>query len=416
MPGAMSRLVIALTPGIGKRRLRTAAYRRPPMPPDGPIPGGGPKMRTGGRARRLTRAMLWPLVAAALFAGAGPAGAYYTGPHADITEDAMTAEGFGPNAVGVAQVNNWFVDFYENDGPRTRSPATPTSRPGSAPGTLLTESWSDELVEAAERGHFDSSTPGAGQHRRYDPRVGPAAAGRPGPCRARRCASARTRLQLLAVLGISLHQVQDFYTHTNWIEPQSAAGAEVPLGSDGPGWQARGFGSSPTWFDVPAAEREQRRRSMPPRRRQGTRRTARRVGRQRRGRRRRREHDPVGDDGEGLARSAALPAVGHRRLLRHAPVGAGRPLVGRRRGLLGPRPALLRSTCANCATTTSAPSGSRSTAGRWQGQGDPPFGDAAGARRQPPQPARGRSGATSSGASSPSCCAGAPSSAAASRT
>ena len=63
-------------------------------------------------------------------------------------------------------------------------------------------------------------------------------------------------LQLLGVLGISLHQVQDFYTHTNWIEPQSAAGTEVPLGSDGPGWQARGFGSSPTWFDVPTAERE----------------------------------------------------------------------------------------------------------------------------------------------------------------
>ena len=210
-------------------------------------------MRTGGRARRLTRAMLWPLVAAALFAGAGPAGAYYTGPHADITEDAMTAEGFGPNAVGVAQVNNWFVNFYEND---TKNPfsghADIKTRLGAL--NLFTESWSDELVEAAERGHFDSSTPGlantAGMTHEWD--------------RLRRvtwtlsreaCASGDP-LQLLGVLGISLHQVQDFYTHTNWIEPQSAAGAEVPLGSDGPGWQARGFGSSPTWFDVPAAERE----------------------------------------------------------------------------------------------------------------------------------------------------------------
>jgi hypothetical protein len=26
----------------------------------------------------------------------------------------MTAEGFGADAVGVAQVNNWFVDIYEN--------------------------------------------------------------------------------------------------------------------------------------------------------------------------------------------------------------------------------------------------------------------------------------------------------------
>ena len=90
-------------------------------------------MRTGGRARRLTRAMLWPLVAAALFAGAGPAGAYYTGPHADITEDAMTAEGFGPNAVGVAQVNNWFVNFYENDTTNPFSGHADIKTTGSAP-------------------------------------------------------------------------------------------------------------------------------------------------------------------------------------------------------------------------------------------------------------------------------------------
>ena len=25
--------------------------------------------------------------------------------------------------------------------------------------------------------------------------------------------------KLLTVLGVSLHQVQDFYTHTNWMEP-----------------------------------------------------------------------------------------------------------------------------------------------------------------------------------------------------
>jgi hypothetical protein len=54
---------------------------------------------------------------------------------------------------------------------------------------------------------------------------------------------------LLTVLGISLHQVQDFYSHTNWLEPEGE-----PL-RDGPGWAARGFGRTPTWFDVPAAVR-----------------------------------------------------------------------------------------------------------------------------------------------------------------
>ena len=192
-------------------------------------------------------------MAAALLATAAPAGAYYTGPHADITTDAMTAEGFGPDAVGVAQVNNWFVNFYEND---TKNPfsghADFKTRLGAL--NLFTEGWSDELVDAAERGHFDSSTPGlsntAGVTHEWD--------------RLRRVTWTLSReacangdpLQLLGILGISLHQVQDFYTHTNWIEPKNAGGAEVPLGSDGPGWQARGLGSSPTWFDVPAAERE----------------------------------------------------------------------------------------------------------------------------------------------------------------
>ncbi len=194
------------------------------------------------------------LALAALSASATPAGAYYTGPHADITTDAMTAEGFGPDAAGVAQVNNWFVDFYENE---TVNPfsghADLKTRLGAL--NLFTESWSDEVVDAAERGHFDSSTPGladtAGMTREWD------RLRRVTWTLSREACATRDALQLLGVLGISLHQVQDFYTHTNWIEPQRAGGAEVPLGSDGPGWQARGFGSGPTWFDVPAAARDQ---------------------------------------------------------------------------------------------------------------------------------------------------------------
>ena len=59
-------------------------------------------------------------------------------------------------------------------------------------------------------------------------------------------------LQCLTALGASLHQVQDFYAHTNWVEPVHVA-AEA---QDGPGWVAKGFGNAPTWFDLPAAVRD----------------------------------------------------------------------------------------------------------------------------------------------------------------
>ena len=62
---------------------------------------------------RSGRALLALLVVAAtgLLAVATPAVAYDTAPHAEVTADAMGAEGFGTNAIGVAQVNNWFVDL-----------------------------------------------------------------------------------------------------------------------------------------------------------------------------------------------------------------------------------------------------------------------------------------------------------------
>jgi len=40
--------------------------------------------------------------------------AYDTGPHADMTRDALTAEGFGVGGANVGMVNNWFVDYYTN--------------------------------------------------------------------------------------------------------------------------------------------------------------------------------------------------------------------------------------------------------------------------------------------------------------
>ena len=108
------------------------------------------------RARRGWLALL-VVAATGLVAVATPAAAYDTGPHAEITEDAMGAEGFGPNAIGVAQVNNWFVDFYE------QADKNPFSGHGGAVKRLADgggphRGLVGQVIAAADRSHFDSST------------------------------------------------------------------------------------------------------------------------------------------------------------------------------------------------------------------------------------------------------------------
>src|SRR3954469_1598428 len=67
----------------------------------------------GRSSGRRLRAILSSAAVACLVAPAG-ADAFDTGPHSDITRDAMLAEGFGGTATDVAVVNNWFVDLYSN--------------------------------------------------------------------------------------------------------------------------------------------------------------------------------------------------------------------------------------------------------------------------------------------------------------
>lgn len=182
--------------------------------------------------------------------------AFDTGPHADMTRDALTAEGFSAAAADVGMVDNWFVDYYTN----------PDENPYSGHAHALIgltrfgfnrEDWLSQWVEGARRMHFDaesrqigmpdlSTTAGVEQEwqrlmfltRKWvqyagrQPRADP--------------------LDVMAVLGISLHSVQDFYTHSNWVEDPLP---EEGLG--GPGVSSLGFGETPTWFDVPPEARRQ---------------------------------------------------------------------------------------------------------------------------------------------------------------
>jgi hypothetical protein len=66
---------------------------------------------TGVHVVRRTLAIAF---AASLCAMPAPAQAFDTGPHADLTRDALTSEGATPASASIAAVNNWFVDYYTN--------------------------------------------------------------------------------------------------------------------------------------------------------------------------------------------------------------------------------------------------------------------------------------------------------------
>ena len=178
--------------------------------------------------------------------------AFDTAPHFDITGDALAADGFGRDAIRVVQVNNWFNDLYVN------AKAVPQS--GHAPWWKVligarwylgeVESWPDEVVAAGTAMHFDSNNGGFGYKRKGDLEL---EWNRLLDQTIRMCQGARPKepLSCLTVLGASLHKLQDFYAHTNWVEPRFTDDD----GYDGPGWDEQGKGSTPTWFDLTTGQR-----------------------------------------------------------------------------------------------------------------------------------------------------------------
>jgi hypothetical protein len=194
--------------------------------------------------------------AAAALAAPSSAAAFDTGPHADMTIDALRAEGFGADAAQVGRLGNWFVDFYSNAGEIPFSGHAPVLTVLAGGGFLAAdhERWSRRLVDTAKASHMDSGTRVLLAGRRVSLRdpVAMEAEWRRLRLATRqlvlRARAHRSPLELLLAMGISTHPMQDFYSHTNW--------AETATEIDGPGWAALGQGSAPTFFDVPKAVRD----------------------------------------------------------------------------------------------------------------------------------------------------------------
>jgi hypothetical protein len=141
----------------------------------------------------LPRSPLAPLLVAALAAAAiatsrpVPASAFDTGPHASITIDAVMAAGLNRNAANVIQVENWLTDYY-------------TSKSVGEKKCDLDKLHFDDLFSADDIQrywtNFWTNTVQAVSKANSD----------------------RDVLEFYVALGMSLHVVQDFYSHSNWID------------------------------------------------------------------------------------------------------------------------------------------------------------------------------------------------------
>src|SRR4051794_22708896 len=204
----------------------------------------------GRSSGRRLRAILSSAVVACLVAPAG-ADAFDTGPHSDITRDAMLAEGFGSTAADVAVVNNWFVDLYSNASkvPQSGHADTLVEIVGSLIGPR--ENWPQAVLPAATRTHFDASVWDVANVGKAEAEWNRLQRGTSQLLRSiKSSGGANAEVQLLTTIGMSLHALQDFYSHSNWIEKQGVAGV------DGTDWSKLGFGLTPTWFDVPKSARD----------------------------------------------------------------------------------------------------------------------------------------------------------------
>jgi hypothetical protein len=120
------------------------------------------------------------------------AAGFDTAPHYDLTHVVLTERGFGGTAIKVAQVLNWMTDYYAT------TPALGGA--GRKEQKLLEQLHCDNLDTAAQVKHY------LGWLLQDVKNASQLAAQEPNP------------LDTLTILAVSLHAVQDFYAHSNWVE------------------------------------------------------------------------------------------------------------------------------------------------------------------------------------------------------
>ena len=169
---------------------------------------------------------------------AGTASAFDTAPHFDMTCDVLKSEGFSPTAIQTVQSANFFVDFYEFMG-------TEELRKRTIHPTTDCRPQLEDILKKGDAQHFDDLDSTKAVAEKWDTML----EATKSTAKARENLGKPDILGLLALLGMSLHNVQDFYTHSNWVE-------DPPLGPGiGKGALAK-YGDHPTWLSMDRKDRE----------------------------------------------------------------------------------------------------------------------------------------------------------------
>jgi len=124
-----------------------------------------------------------------------------TGHHRDMTRNALMREGFGQQAIEIVVLQNWLTDFY-------------AGQENVSIKALFAETPDLAAIDEAEWVHFDNLV-NTGPVRTYWNTLIQSTAAQ---MYRRMQSKADDPLAILTLLGISLHAVQDFYTHSTWIE------------------------------------------------------------------------------------------------------------------------------------------------------------------------------------------------------
>ena len=193
------------------------------------------------RIHRMLRNAAAAMLAVTLCAPASKARAFDTGPHWDITEDVLRSEGFSNAAIQTVQCANFFVDFYEFMG--TKKVRSAHLGPVPIGPTIDCRDSLEQILHFGDVQHFDDLVDVQQVAHKWDAMLEAT----------QNAAKAKEQsgdvLGLLALLGMSLHNVQDFYAHSNWVD---GTGLGPTLGT---GALAK-YGDHPTWLSMDRKDRE----------------------------------------------------------------------------------------------------------------------------------------------------------------
>jgi len=124
--------------------------------------------------------------------------AFDTGPHFDLTHAALAEHKFSDVPIKIVQVENWLTDYYSS------SPTISASKRLDLEKLHFDNLFTSKQV-ANYWGWLIANLRSESQ----------------------KAATANDPLRMLVTMGIGLHAVQDFYTHSNWVETH-------PRAADGP--------------------------------------------------------------------------------------------------------------------------------------------------------------------------------------